>query len=70
MKNITLMIILLTNSLLAQKYFDDLIPPYQSQVWASDSDYSFELNDVSSRNNWEPLHEWGTDLDESSVFVI
>ena len=69
MKNITLMIILLTNSLLAQKYFDDLIPPYQSQVWGNNSDYSFELNAIS-RNSWDPLHEWGTDLDEGSNFVI
>jgi len=64
------MIILITNSILAQKYFDDLIPSdHSSQGWGNNSDYSFELNAIS-RNNWDPLHEWGTNPDEGSVFVV
>ena len=70
MKNITLMIILLTNSIFAQKYFDDLIPSdHPSQGWGNNSDYSFELNDIS-RNSWDPLHVWGTNSDQGPVLVV
>ena len=70
MKKLVLILFWSINLVFTQKHFDDISPsnPY-AQGMGNNSDYSFELNDIS-RSSWDPLHVWGTNADLGPVFVV
>ncbi len=66
MSRYTIYILLLANISLGQKYFDDVLPSRNSLQSL------YDTNDFSegSRSNWDPVDEWGTNVEHSPILSI
>ena len=66
MSRYTIYILLLANISLGQKYFDDVLPSRNSlQSLYDTNDFS-----TGSRSNWDPVDEWGTNVEHSPRLFI